>query len=932
MEFWKVLDIPRDADEREIKKAYRVKLKQHHPEDDPEGFKQVRQAYEHALDYQKNHVDQVEPSDEVDIPNNEPAIIFNSQHTPSAIEELVTILNHGQKRFDQQSIAKWIKKIQLIPLDEFEALSQQVIDEVLSRRWLPGEIVESLYHCFDWSLLLNAGENKSRLGEFLKEWSEQRTGISLSDLNALCAAEQRSLLSFVRPLNDALDDSILNAVKYLLTQPNQLNITTFKVVKLKICLCYQAGGEVAPSVMNFIVTNLLEKYTNELSVEELTLLGRCSLKLNNEALLQTVLKRLYTLNAHAEYCELNYQNNKSVHTDAALCYAFLRQQLWPRSNAYWYAELHYLKKRDDNNDAKRQNWIANTLKGNLFTVFSLAIELHAQSGFFGDLMKAFWSGTQGNWKDVIIEIDRLQQLSATNTEQEQLIDITIRWLQTTLAKRSGTPSLISKLEGYGEQGWFYQEEITTEELHSMNKDEWHECIVRHPLLPESWVLQLISENIINEDFVQNSEKLPDSVYRLYHVRYYNHSFDITDPWYSINPSCEDYFQWIQVYYAQGTVHEKDYNGLLEHLPPLPELLENTIFTPLAEFLAQPERYLPETVARLEKFSDLYISKYLTNNQIRLLFNSDEIEPVYDLAKKGDGCAYMALSWKLEKEHIDEAIIYWNLCATSCVNKPQFSYSIDWQQESLADILNEKNLALEEYQYSEANFIRAFLTTNKEWFSKPEELYDVSPEKEAKPFYFPMSILLTHLHLGLNKDGYEFEQLKELYRKRKLQSELQQATTDIAVLELERMYQGQLEKDISSKKAITRFSKSRNIWSLVFVMTVPFIFGGLEVALDLNGFGALGILVFFIANFAWSKKAAKGMTPGISKKTMFGYIYVLLALTVFHGTFFFAHLFALFYCTRNISPLYANGSWEGNVLKSQKVDMLKILGAPKKMKT
>lgn len=97
MEFWKVLDIPRDADEREIKKAYRVKLKQHHPEDDPEGFKQVRQAYEHALDYQKNRVDQVEPSDEVDILNSEPTIVLNSQDTPSAIEELVAILNHGQK-------------------------------------------------------------------------------------------------------------------------------------------------------------------------------------------------------------------------------------------------------------------------------------------------------------------------------------------------------------------------------------------------------------------------------------------------------------------------------------------------------------------------------------------------------------------------------------------------------------------------------------------------------------------------------------------------------------------------------------------------------------------------------------------------------------------------------------------------------------------
>ena len=48
---WDVLGIETTKDEKKIRDAYREKLSVTNPEDKPEEFKQLRSAYEQALDY-----------------------------------------------------------------------------------------------------------------------------------------------------------------------------------------------------------------------------------------------------------------------------------------------------------------------------------------------------------------------------------------------------------------------------------------------------------------------------------------------------------------------------------------------------------------------------------------------------------------------------------------------------------------------------------------------------------------------------------------------------------------------------------------------------------------------------------------------------------------------------------------------------------------
>jgi hypothetical protein len=53
MDFWAILNLKPTTDISAIKKAYAAKLKIFHPEDDPDGFQQLRLAYENALNFAK---------------------------------------------------------------------------------------------------------------------------------------------------------------------------------------------------------------------------------------------------------------------------------------------------------------------------------------------------------------------------------------------------------------------------------------------------------------------------------------------------------------------------------------------------------------------------------------------------------------------------------------------------------------------------------------------------------------------------------------------------------------------------------------------------------------------------------------------------------------------------------------------------------------
>jgi hypothetical protein len=60
MDHWGVLELDRDADERSIKRQYAKLLKVNRPDDDPEAFQRLREAYEYALNWARMRFDEEE--------------------------------------------------------------------------------------------------------------------------------------------------------------------------------------------------------------------------------------------------------------------------------------------------------------------------------------------------------------------------------------------------------------------------------------------------------------------------------------------------------------------------------------------------------------------------------------------------------------------------------------------------------------------------------------------------------------------------------------------------------------------------------------------------------------------------------------------------------------------------------------------------------
>ena len=90
MSVWELLGISATKDIQSIKKAYAEKVKTCHPEDDPDGFRLLQEAYRQAMDYARG-----KEAEEVQV-KEEPAIEQDNKAQEKQVEEV-----KRQKRSDQ---------------------------------------------------------------------------------------------------------------------------------------------------------------------------------------------------------------------------------------------------------------------------------------------------------------------------------------------------------------------------------------------------------------------------------------------------------------------------------------------------------------------------------------------------------------------------------------------------------------------------------------------------------------------------------------------------------------------------------------------------------------------------------------------------------------------------------------------------------------
>ena len=151
MNAWEVLEIEPTSDKKEIKKAYARLLKQYHPEENPEEFKQIQAAYQQCLhqdqeiesasfEQNKQDIKTQTISTKEDtiipppIPKLETLFVQNEKDVVSYLDILNMIQKKLPKKIDSKEIIDVFTDSKVMPYLEDELFCRRLEDIFLSRK------------------------------------------------------------------------------------------------------------------------------------------------------------------------------------------------------------------------------------------------------------------------------------------------------------------------------------------------------------------------------------------------------------------------------------------------------------------------------------------------------------------------------------------------------------------------------------------------------------------------------------------------------------------------------------------------------------------------------------------------------------------------------------------------------------------------------
>ncbi|MCM1118230.1 MAG: tetratricopeptide repeat protein [bacterium] len=211
-EMFSILGIEETREEKTIKEAYREKLVMTNPEDDPEGFKRLRQAYEEALAWSR----QSETRQEEDT--------TESGQWVAKVAKLYSTL-HGRQ--DLESWSELFAQDIYLSLEGEEECQQKLLVFLMQHYRLPSQI---------WKLLeekLEIYKNQTRLkeqfpAEFIEYLLSRTTRSDNVDFSQFDGPEDGDYDAFLQCYDDcwrALQEQKLDTVAQLLEESGRMGIT-----------------------------------------------------------------------------------------------------------------------------------------------------------------------------------------------------------------------------------------------------------------------------------------------------------------------------------------------------------------------------------------------------------------------------------------------------------------------------------------------------------------------------------------------------------------------------------------------------------------------------------------------------------------------------------------------------------------------------------
>lgn len=207
MTCWNFLELTPTVDTRAIKRSYARKLKQYHPEDDAEGFKKLRQAYEEAL-VQSRYLSQntqtndtEEPTDSItqnendieqspsndapeDEPKDKPGI--NVEEVAKALmDKLVAVYTDFDKRSDTQAWKAIFDDDSLWNLEVKQHMFFWLFDFISQHPFVPAHIYSLMKQHFYWHenhQILAKNFDEQRVDKALKTIEQSAWGLSFEDI------------------------------------------------------------------------------------------------------------------------------------------------------------------------------------------------------------------------------------------------------------------------------------------------------------------------------------------------------------------------------------------------------------------------------------------------------------------------------------------------------------------------------------------------------------------------------------------------------------------------------------------------------------------------------------------------------------------------------------------------------------------------------
>ncbi len=158
MDIWAILGIERTTDEREIKKAYRTKLKVTRPDDDEGTFMELRKAYECALEYAEEAAYYDEDfRDDEDISEEyteNVEVIREESLLDGWREELYSFINDIKKIRDGEAMRKFLNDSIACKLEYYEQC-REIMNNICVRTsdiFLSNEVWKEIDRFFSFSV------------------------------------------------------------------------------------------------------------------------------------------------------------------------------------------------------------------------------------------------------------------------------------------------------------------------------------------------------------------------------------------------------------------------------------------------------------------------------------------------------------------------------------------------------------------------------------------------------------------------------------------------------------------------------------------------------------------------------------------------------------------------------------------------------------